>query len=76
MDDKLMYKRVRIFDANSGALPSFAPSGSNDMIVINHWFSDGGINFAIQIAFNIRADNIAFRRFFHTSGWQAWHTII
>lgn len=75
MDDKLIYKRVRIFAANSGALPSFAPSGDNDMIVINHWYSDGlGDNTAIQVAYNLRADNIAFRRFIN--GWQPWHTII
>lgn len=75
MDDKLIYKRVRIFAANSGALPSFAPSGDNDMIVINHWYSDGlGDNMAIQVAYNLRADNIAFRRFIN--GWQPWHTII
>ena len=76
MDANLVFKRVRIFDANAGALPAFAPSGNNDMIVINHWFSDGSVSFAIKIAFNIRADNVEFRRFFHTSGWQPWHTII
>lgn len=77
VDANLIYKRVRVFDANSGALPSFAPSGDNDMIVINHWYSDGlGDNMAIQIAFNLRADNIAFRRFFTNEGWKPWHTII
>lgn len=75
MDDKLVFKRVRIFGANSGALPSFAPPGDNDMIVINHWYSDGlGDNLAIQIAYNLRADNIAFRRLLN--GWHPWHTII
>lgn len=74
MDANLVFKRVRIFGANSGALPAFATSGNNDMIVINHWYADGSDSLAIQVAYNLRADNIAFRRFF--GGWQAWHTII
>ena len=76
MDANLVFKRVRVFNADSGALPSFAPSGNNDMIVINHWFSDGTVSFAMQVAFNIRADNIEFRRFFYGEGWKPWHTII
>ena len=74
MDANLAFKRVRIFNANSGSLPSFAPSGNNDMIVINHWYADSGDSVAVQVAYNLRADNIAFRRFL--GGWQAWHTII
>jgi len=74
MDANLAFKRVRIFNANSGALPAFATSGDNDMIVINHWYADSGDSVAIQVAYNLRADNIAFRRFL--GGWQAWHTII
>lgn len=74
MDANLAFKRVRIFNANSGALPAFATSGNNDMIVINHWYADGSDSVAIQVAYNLRADNIAFRRFF--GGWQPWHTII
>lgn len=74
MDANLVFKRVRIFNANSGALPAFATSGNNDMIVINHWYADGSDSVAIQVAYNLRADNIAFRRFL--GGWQAWHTII
>ena len=75
MDANLAFKRVRIYNANSGALPAFATSGNNDMIVINHWYADGsGDSLAIQIAYNVRADNIAFRRYLF--GWQAWHTII
>ena len=74
MDANLAFKRVRIFNANSGALPAFATSGNNDMIVINHWYADGSDSVAIQVAYNLRADNIAFRRFI--GGWQAWHTII
>lgn len=74
MDANLAFKRVRIFGANSGALPAFATSGDNDMIVINHWYADGSDSTAIQVAYNLRADNIAFRRFL--GGWQAWHTII
>lgn len=74
MDANLAFKRVRIFNANSGALPAFATSGNNDMIVINHWYADGNDSVAIQIAYNVRADNIAFRRYL--GGWQAWHTII
>ena len=74
MDANLAFKRVRIFNANSGALPAFATSGNNDMIVINHWYAEGSDSVAIQVAYNLRADNIAFRRFI--GGWQAWHTII
>lgn len=74
MDANLAFKRVRIFNANSGALPAFATSGNNDMIVINHWYADGSDSVAIQVAYNLRADNIAFRRFL--GGWQPWHTII
>lgn len=74
IDANLAFKRVRIFNANSGALPAFATSGNNDMIVINHWYADGSDSVAIQVAYNLRADNIAFRRFL--GGWQAWHTII
>lgn len=75
MDANLAFKRVRIYNANSGALPAFATSGNNDMIVINHWYADGsGDSLTIQIAYNVRADNIAFRRYL--GGWQAWHTII
>lgn len=74
MDANLRFKRVRIFNANSGALPAFATSGNNDMIVINHWYSANNESLAIQIAYNLRADNIAFRRFLN--GWQPWHTII
>lgn len=74
MDANLAFKRVRIFGANSGALPAFATSGNNDMIVINHWYADSGDSTAIQVAYNLRADNIAFRRFL--GGWQPWHTII
>lgn len=74
MDANLVFKRVRIFGANSGALPAFATSGNNDMIVINHWYADSGDSTAVQVAYNLRADNIAFRRFL--GGWQPWHTII
>lgn len=74
MDANLRFKRVRIFNANSGALPAFATSGNNDMIVINHWYAANNESLAIQIAYNLRADNIAFRRFLN--GWQPWHTII
>lgn len=74
MDANLRFKRVRIYNANSGALPAFATSGNNDMIVINHWYAANNESLAIQIAYNIRADNIAFRRFLN--GWQPWHTII
>lgn len=74
MDANLRFKRVRIYNANSGALPAFATSGNNDMIVINHWYAANNESLAIQIAYNLRADNIAFRRFLN--GWQPWHTII
>lgn len=74
MDANLAFKRVRIYNANSGALPAFATSGNNDMIVINHWYAANNESLAIQIAYNLRADNIAFRRFLN--GWQPWHTII
>ena len=74
IDANLAFKRVRIFNANAGALPAFAPSGNNDMIVINHWYADSGDSTAIQVAYNLRADNIALRRFL--GGWQPWHTII
>lgn len=74
MDANLQMKRVRVYNANSGALPSFATSGNNDMIVINHWYASNGESLAIQVAYNLRADNIAFRRYLN--GWQAWHTII
>lgn len=74
MDANLRFKRVRIYNANSGALPAFATSGNNDMIVINHWYAANNESLAIQIAYNVRADNIAFRRFLN--GWQPWHTII
>lgn len=74
MDANLAFKRVRIYNANSGDLPAFATSGYNDMIVINHWYAANNESLAIQIAYNLRADNIAFRRFLN--GWQPWHTII
>lgn len=44
------------------------------MLVINHWFADGGESLAIQIAFNIRGDNISFRRY--NNGWQDWVSLI
>lgn len=74
MDANLAFKRIRIFNANSGSLPSFAPSGNNDMMVINHWYADSSDSEAIQVAYNLRADNVAFRRFI--GGWQPWRTIV
>lgn len=71
--DCLIYKRCRVYGATEDF--PFGISGDNDFILENHWFSDGvGNSYAYQIAYNIRADQISFRRYL--DGWKSWISII
>lgn len=78
LGDVVIHKRCRCFNAvgSVNELPSFATNGDNDSIVINHWYADNVESFAIQIAYNIRDNNIEYRRFFGEDGWNSWIPIV
>ena len=78
LGDVVTYKRCRCFNAvgSVNELPSFATNGDNDSIVINHWYAHNEESFVIQIAYNLRDNNIEYRRFFGENGWNSWIPIV
>ena len=73
VNDCSIYKRCRVFNATENY--PFGISGDNDFILISHWYADGsGDSIVCQIAYNVRADQISFRRFLYS--WQNWASIL
>ena len=74
LNDLLIYKRCRVYCATENF--PFGYSGNNDCILVNHWYvgDSSDDSFAYQIAYNIREDQISFRRYYK-SMWNDWKQI-